>query len=68
MIHKYVCTATGCGAQIALDDEKRTQHTVYPRGRGPLSASYRPHDCPVRGTLWPPEATIDLHPLARKLG
>lgn len=31
--HKYVCAAPGCSAQITMDDEKKTQHTVYLRGR-----------------------------------
>ena len=66
MIRKYVCTEPSCGAQVTLDDRKKTQRVAYPRDRGPLSEHYRPHDCPVARGLWPPE--IDKHPLARKVG
>ena len=65
MIHKYACTEPGCRAQLTWDDAKRTQHVVYPRGSGPLAPGYRPHDCPVRKGLVPPE--IDAHPLAKKV-
>ena len=63
MIRKYVCTGPGCGAEVTLDDRRKTQQVAYPRGKGPMSEGYRPHDCPVARGLWPSE--IDKHPLSR---
>ena len=65
MIRKYACAEPSCGAQVTLDDRKKTQQVAYPRGKGPASEKYQPHDCPVAMGLWPPE--IDKHPLARKV-
>ena len=65
MIRNYACTEPSCGAQVTLDDGKKTQQVVYPRGKGPAYERYQPHDCPVAGGLWPPE--IDKHSLARRV-
>ncbi len=66
MIHEYLCAHSSCGAKVTLDDEKKTQQVVYPKGKGPMSGKLQRHDCPVARGLWPPE--IDKHPLARKVG
>ena len=67
MIYVYECTMGACGAQVTLDDEKKRQDIVYPRGHGPLEPNYRAHDCPTKGFMFPVEDTIGKHPMARKV-
>ncbi len=66
MIYEYLCAHPSCGARATLDDQKKTQQVIYPKGEGPMSGKFQRHDCPVARGLWPPE--IDEHPLARKVG
>ena len=67
MIHKYECTMAACGAEITLDDEKKSQDIVYPKGHGPLEPNYRAHNCPAKAMMFPIAETIDKHPMARKV-
>ncbi len=64
-VSTYKCTEGTCGGSIRFDTELKTQHTVYEQGKGPITAAYRVHDCPVRLGIWPPD--IDAHPLAEKV-
>jgi hypothetical protein len=68
-VSAYRCVAAHCGGSITFDTEgpdgRPTQHTVYERGKGPITAAYKVHDCPVRLGIWPPD--IDAHPLAEKV-
>ena len=64
-VSTYQCTEITCEGTITYDTEANTQHTFYARGKGPVAAGYKPHDCPIRRGIWPPD--IEEHPLAKRI-